>query len=85
MERRIEVWVRKRESIAADADWRHCMRRRMSLLLTVKFAALMLLWWLFFSPSHRQHIDGEATSEQLAVAPAVGVSDTRHPEEKTRD
>jgi len=79
MERNIEVWVRKRDSLAGEPDWRRCMRHRLFLLLTIKFAALMLLWWLFFSPAHRQHIDGKATSERLSVAPAVGVSDTRHP------
>jgi len=79
MQQRIEVWVRKRESLAGQADWRNCMRRRVFLFLTVKFAALMLLWWLFFSPPHRQHIDGEVTSEHLSVAPSAGVSDSRHP------
>jgi len=86
MERESHLSVGKREWVAGEADWRHGMRRGMVWLLTVKFAALLLLWWLFFSPSHRQHIGGEAASERLAVVPAAGVSDTeRQAEENTRD
>ena len=85
MQRRIEVRVRKRESIADDADWRYSMRRRLFLLLTVKFAALMLLWWLFFSPPHRQHIDGAVASEHLSVAPPVDVSGSPQPQERIDD
>lgn len=36
-----------------------------ALLLLLKTAALLLLWLLFFSPSHRSRIDGSAASEHL--------------------
>ncbi len=86
MEREIHLSVCKCEAVAGKTDWRPGMRRGMVWLLTIKFAALILLWWLFFSPPHRQHIGGEAASERLAVAPAAGAADTqRQAEEKTRD
>jgi len=69
--------VCKGESVVNEADWRRGMRFRLVSLLAVKFAALILLWWLFFSPSHRQHVDGEATSERLAVVPGMSVSGTK--------
>ena len=45
------------------------IRRELAWLLAVKFGALFLLWWLFFSPAHRQPIDGRAVGERLAVTP----------------
>ena len=77
MARDIHTPVCKDQSMVDEADWRRGMRFRMVSLLAVKFAALILLWWLFFSPSHRQHIDGEATSERLAVVQAMSVSGTK--------
>lgn len=86
MERKTHPSVGKCEPVAGKPDWRRSMRRGMVWLLTVKFAALILLWWLFFSPSHRQHIGGEAASEHLAVAPAGNAAETeRQMQEKTRD
>ena len=43
------------------------IRVELAWLLAVKFGALILLWWLFFSPAHRQPIDGKAAGERLAV------------------
>jgi hypothetical protein len=82
----IHLPVCKGESVANEADWRRSMRRGMMWLLTIKFAALILLWWLFFSPPHRQHIDGKAASEHLEVVPGMSVSGTKPQSgENTRD
>jgi hypothetical protein len=48
--------------------WRRAFRRHLTLLLLAKFAALALLWLLFFSPAHRTTVDGDATGRRLAVA-----------------
>jgi hypothetical protein len=50
--------------------WRRTLRRELTWLLALKGAALVLLWWLFFSPPHRVPVDGAAARRQLAVAPA---------------
>jgi hypothetical protein len=42
--------------------------RELAWLLAVKFAALGLLWLLFFSATHRPAVDASAASRQLAVA-----------------
>jgi hypothetical protein len=50
---------------------RHNLRRDLAWLLAAKFAALGLLWLMFFSAAHQAPIDASATSRQLAVgAPA---------------
>ena len=36
---------------------KHSIFRDVALLLAVKVAALCLIWWLCFSPSHRAPID----------------------------
>jgi len=46
------------------------LRRDLAWLLAIKFAALALLWLLFFSAAHRPMIDAAAASQQLAVAAA---------------
>jgi len=52
--------------------WRSALRRELSLLLVLKMAALVLLWWLFFSPAHRSPVDAAAAGRRLAVErPAV--------------
>jgi len=48
--------------------WRRPFRRHLTLLLLAKFAALLLLWALFFSPAHRTTVDSDATGRRLAVA-----------------
>lgn len=59
-----------RGSVAAGgARWRRALRRELTGLLLVKFAALGLLWWLFFVPAHRSPVDAHAASRQFGVAP----------------
>lgn len=53
----------------AGARWRRALRRELTGLLLLKFAALGLLWWLFFVPAHRSSVDAHAASRQLGVAP----------------
>jgi hypothetical protein len=48
--------------------WRRAFRRHLTLLLLAKFAALALLWALFFSPTHRTAVDSDAAGRRLAVA-----------------
>jgi hypothetical protein len=50
------------------AGHRHSLRRELGWLLALKFAALALLWWLFFSAAHQPLIDAPAATRQLAVA-----------------
>jgi type II secretory pathway component PulM len=47
--------------------WRHVLRRELTWLLALKAAALILLWWLFFSPAHRTPVDAAAALRRLAV------------------
>jgi hypothetical protein len=47
---------------------RHDLRRDLAWLLAVKFAALGLLWLLFFSSAHQSPVDASSASRQLAVA-----------------
>jgi hypothetical protein len=51
--------------------WRRRMRRELIGLLLLKFAALALLWALFFSPAHRSAVDARATGERLGVVHAT--------------
>jgi hypothetical protein len=48
--------------------WRRTLRRELAWLVTLKFAALALLWWLFFSPPHRSPVGGREASRRFAVA-----------------
>lgn len=62
------------------APWQRAMGRELTWLLALKFVALILLWWLCFSPAHRTRVDGAATGRQLglmrdsASVPGVGES-----------
>jgi hypothetical protein len=47
------------------------LRRDLAWLLAVKFAALALLWLLFFSGAHQSPVDASSASRQLAVAPSA--------------
>ena len=81
------------ESLSRDPGdfsgrWRP-LRRELAWLLALKFAALLLIWLLFFSPAHRQAIDAEATSRrfgtsQLPSASHAGAKEPA-PEEKAGD
>jgi hypothetical protein len=50
-----------------EALWRRRLSGELAVLIAVKFAALALLWWLFFSPPHRTAVDPEAASQRLGV------------------
>jgi hypothetical protein len=56
------------------ARWRPELRRELTLLVALKVLALALLWWLFFSPTHRPRVDAHAASERLGVAYSKAVS-----------
>jgi hypothetical protein len=49
-------------------DHRRSLRRDLAWLLALKFAALALLWLMFFSAAHQPAMDASAASRQLAVA-----------------
>jgi len=59
--------------------WRRALRRELAWLMTLKVAALALLWWLFFSPPHHSAVDGEAASRRLAVTPSAVSAPTSNP------
>ena len=59
--------------------WRHTLRRELAWLMTLKVAALALLWWVFFSPSHHSRVDGQAASRRFAVTPSVVIAPTANP------
>jgi hypothetical protein len=59
--------------------WRRTLRRELTWLMTLKVAALALLWWLFFSPPHRSAVDGRAASRRFAVTPALVIAPTSNP------
>ena len=50
------------------APWRSVLRRHLAWLLFLKFAALAVLWALFFSPAHRARVDAAAAQRQLAIS-----------------
>jgi hypothetical protein len=50
--------------------WRRALRRELGWLLAAKLIALLLLWWLFFSPAHRVVVDVSAAMRQLGVSAA---------------
>jgi hypothetical protein len=52
----------------ASTTRHHHLRRELAWLLTAKFAALGLLWLMFFSSAHRSPVDAASASRQLAVA-----------------
>jgi hypothetical protein len=53
--------------MSPDRNWRRVFRRELGWALVFKFVALALLWILFFSPSHRHHMDDESASRQFAI------------------
>ena len=59
------------------AGWRSALKRDVALLLLAKLAALALLWWLFFSPTHQVRVDAPATGSHLAVQPAAAPGGSR--------
>ena len=59
--------------------WRRTLRRELAWLMTLKVAALALLWWVFFSPSHHSPVGGQAASRRFAVTPSVVIAPTANP------
>jgi len=45
------------------------LRREIAWLLLGKLIALIVLWALFFSPSHRHRVDGAKTADRFALEP----------------
>ncbi len=67
------------------APWRSVLRRHLAWLLLLKFAALALLWALFFSPAHRTAVDGRMTGRQLGLGqPAAQTESARSAREESR-
>jgi len=64
--------------------WRRELWRELTVLMALKVAALVLLWWLFFSPAHRVVVDAEATADRLGVARAAATSESAAEEGKRR-
>jgi hypothetical protein len=64
------------EATMNDPGWRRALGRELVWLMTLKVAALALLWWLFFSPLHHSPVDGEAAGRRFAVAPSDGSAPT---------
>jgi len=52
----------------ASSARRPHLRRELAWLLAAKFAALGLLWLMFFSSAHRTSVDAMSASRQLGVA-----------------
>ncbi len=50
-----------------EALWRRRLSRELVGLIAIKFAALILLWWLFFSPAHRTSVDAANAGQRLGV------------------
>jgi len=66
------------EEVGRRHSWRGVLRRELSLLMLGKLAALILLWWLFFSPTHRAPVDAATTGRRLALEQqASGGADAR--------
>jgi len=76
----VQAAPRRRTSAGEGAQWRRVIRRELAWILALKFAALALLWLLFFSPAHRSHVDREAANRQFAVtgAAAARIEPLRH-------
>jgi type II secretory pathway component PulM len=62
-----------------QALWRHRLSRELVALIALKFAALALLWWLFFSPAHRTAVDADAAGRRIGVAGTAARTETAPP------
>ena len=47
--------------------WRRRLSHELVALIALKFAALILLWWLFFSPAHRTVVDADGAGRRLGM------------------
>jgi len=69
----------RRAEAADHPPWRHTLRRELAWLMTLKVAALALLWWLFFSPPHHSRVDGREASRRFAVTASAMSAPTASP------
>ena len=51
--------------------WRGALRRELAWILVLKFAALTLLWALFFRGGHQSLVNTQALAERLGLSAAV--------------
>ncbi|HEY6927247.1 MAG TPA: hypothetical protein VI653_27470 [Steroidobacteraceae bacterium] len=49
------------------------LRNEIAVLLAIKALALALIWYVFFSPVHRMHVDGEVTGKRFGLTAPAGV------------
>ena len=54
--------------------WRNVLRRHLAWLLLLKFAALTLIWALFFGPAHRTQVDAQTAGRQLELGHAAAAA-----------
>jgi hypothetical protein len=43
------------------------LRSEIVVVLALKAFALAVIWYVFFSPAHRMHVDGEVTGERFGL------------------
>jgi hypothetical protein len=60
-----------RDRLGDEAPWGRRLSGELVVLVAIKFAALALLWWLFFSPPHRTAVDADAAGRRLGVPQAA--------------
>jgi len=64
------------------------LRNEIAVLLALKAGALALIWYVFFSPVHRVHVDGQRTLERLGLTAPANVdagAEVSRPTEKSHD
>jgi cbb3-type cytochrome oxidase subunit 3 len=59
--------------------WRRTLARRIALSLLVKLLLLFAIWWFFFSPAHRPHVDASAAASRIAVPASAAISQAVRP------
>jgi type VI protein secretion system component VasF len=63
-----------RQAWPGTSGRRRALWRELTWLLALKFVALFVLWFLFFSPSHRSPVDSETTRRRFALDHAARVA-----------
>ena len=67
-------------------DWRHWLGWKVAWLLIFKVAALLVIWLLFFSPTHRVSVDPATMSDRMAPRASQPVPPTTpHSTQDDRD
>jgi hypothetical protein len=46
--------------------------REISILIAIKLALVVLLWWAFFSPEHRTAVDPTLATDRMFSGPDAG-------------